>query len=284
MNPIKMAVGDFYRSIEIARRINNSQPSTQYPFMDTAKFQELLKADVSLAMKTYWYEILLRSHMCAVSGLKRFLDWIDAVEKSEDNYILYCSSLRGLMECAGDTYHGLSEIAISLAEDHKTVREGISGQMKTVVIAQEWEDKLIHFTHASKQRAKALGQKEIQPKQSKEYVELLEKGSKIKFYSYYQTICEIVHPASDSLGYNFEGDDNGILRWSGRRDSEVITMSVVQNKELITELLMRGLNPIFILMKTINLFDQKELRIPGADAMSLDSLPAWTRITTAMKA
>jgi hypothetical protein len=282
MNPVELAAKDLYSAVEIGKLIRDSQPPTSYPFLPAAEFKVLLEENVPRAMRVYWFEILLRSHMCAVSGLKRFLDWVEALERSEGNYILFCSSLRGLMECAGDTFDGLSHMAFNLAENHGKVRMALAGKMTDVITAQKWEDQLVHFSHASGKRARELAQAEIKPKRPREYVESLEKGSSLKFYEYYQAICEIVHPASDSLGYNFD-EHNGLLRWNGKRDAEIISLSIERQRDLITELLMRGLNPIFVLMKTVNVFGVNELHIPLADRLDLKALPGWARISSALK-
>jgi hypothetical protein len=136
---------------------------------------------------------------------------------------------------------------------------------------------LIHFTHASKAYAKVTGLDYHKPKQSQEYVKGLEKGSSIKFYEYYGFLCELTHPAGASLGYNFDETSNGELVFNSTKDHQLVLDALVRDKDLIIEILMRGFNPISLLIKTINLFKIEDMYSNYADGIVLN-FPAWKRI------
>lgn len=279
MSIVKSAIGkEAYKTIEIGRSILSEPISAKYKFTTEGDFKKAVKSSPQLGNQVYWKELFYRCHMSSYSGLKRLLDWISIIEGPSDNFISYCSGLRGLMECAGDTYDGLSAVAITLGENKALIRKALLGTLDNVAINQELENRLIHFTHASKAYAKATGVSNHKPKQSQEYVKLLEQGSKIKFYDYYGFLCELTHPAGASLGYNFDETVNQELIFNPKRDQQLIIDSLARDKELICELLMKGFNPIILLIKTINLFQIPEMYSKYADGVSLD-IPAWTRIT-----
>jgi hypothetical protein len=186
MTIIKKTIGEnAYKIIDIGRQLLNEELNTRYRFVTPEELKETLKKSSQTGNQIYWMEMFYRCHMSSYSGIKRLLDWVDLVENSSGNFISYCSGLRGLMECAGDTYDGLSAVAITLGENKEIIKKAISGNLKEILLNEELEQKLIHFTHASKPYAKETGLSYHKPKQSQEYVKALEIGSTIKFYDYY---------------------------------------------------------------------------------------------------
>lgn len=277
MNLLEKSIGrQPYHIIEIGKDLLSEEQKIQYTFLSEEDFKNLLKENLSEGMRIYWLELFYRCHMGAYGGLKRLLSWVDIVENSNNNYISYCSGLRGLMECCGDTYHGLSQLAITLGDNKKMIKEALDSKSTELCINSEFEEMIIHFTHASKTYSKVIERKEYKPKQSLEYVKLLEKGSSIKFYDYYSFLCELTHPASISLAYNFE-DINGKLIFNPNRDTALVSSAFKTDSVLISELLVRGFNPIILLIKTINLFSLPDLYSKKADSVVLDN-PAWKRI------
>lgn len=271
-------LGADYRLIEGVNFILDGINNVEYEFKPVDYLQRFQREnDVSQLMQIYWQEMLYRSHLCAVSALKRNYDWIRALEKSDNNYILYCSAFRGLMESIGDTYDGLSQVAITLAIQNKVIKDAINSNLKEVATSQELEDLMINFSHASKKVNKLTNDNVFKPKKTYEYIKLLEESSKHKFYEYYETLCEVVHPASSSLGFNFT-EENGRLKWHGEKDTEIIEYSIKNDKELFLELLMRGLNPVYLLLKTLNLLQFKPVYTERADKLNLNNIPAWKRV------
>lgn len=276
LNKIIIADKSNYRSVELGRSVLKQILETRYPLTSTDEFKRLLSQKIEDGMRVYWHEILGKCHMSSVSGLKRTLDWIDSIERADGNFILFCSSLRGLMESAGDTYYGLNAIALSLAKMRATIEKALTGTLSDLAISQELEDRLIHFTHASKEAAKIFD-KSFEPESAKTCVSRLNQNSKIDFYELYSFLCEVTHPASTSLAFNFT-EDNGVLIWDGKKDSELISILLNRDQAMIDELLMRSFNPIFLLMKTLNLFSNHDFRIPSADELNLDKVPAWQMV------
>ena len=278
MTNIKKSIGeDAYKIIEIGRHLLSEPMAAKYKFSTEKELEEAFTKSSKVGNQLYWLEIFYRCHISSYSGLKRLLDWVAIIEQSSDNFISYCSALRGLMECAGDTYDGLSAAAITLGDNKSIIKEALRGELETTTVNKELEDTLIHFTHASKTYAKVTGQSYHKPKQSQEYVKKLEEGTSIKFYEYYGFLCEFTHPAGASLGYNFDETANGELIFNPSRDKQLVLDALIKDKSLIIEILMRGFNPIILLIKTINLFQVEGLYSKYADQIVLD-VPAWKRI------
>lgn len=280
MTVLKNAIGNevYGGLIDIGRHFLSEPFTIKYTFVTQEELNEALKNSPKTGNRIYWMELFYRCHMSSYSGLKRLLDWIDIIERSSYNFISYCSGLRGLMECAGDTYDGLSAVAITLGDNKSLIKQALQGTLEEILITKELEDKLIHFTHASKTYSKITGLDYHKPKQSQDYVKALEKDSTIKFYEYYGFLCELTHPAGTSLGYNFEETSAGELFFSPKRDIQLVTDALERDKGLITELLMKGFNPITLLIKTINLFQIEGMYSKYADGITLD-FPAWNRIS-----
>jgi hypothetical protein len=278
MTILNNAIGeDAYKIIEIGRHLLSEPLAAKYKFVTQEELKESLEKSPKSGNQIYWMELFYRCHMSSYSGLKRLLDWVAIIEQSSDNFIAYCSGLRGLMECAGDTYDGLSAIAITLGENKELLKNAIEGNLGEIAINQELEEKLIHFTHASKPYSKETGLNYHKPKQAQEYVKALEAGSSINFYDYYGFLCELAHPAGTSLGFNFEETSEGEMIFNPKRDSQLVSDAINRDKELIIELLMRGFNPITLLIKTMNLFQVEDMFSKYADGITIN-FPAWKRI------
>src|SRR5690606_30426987 len=164
---IKKAIGsDAYRFVEVGRHLLSEPPRVRYKFTTMDELMHTLKKSAEHGNQIYWTEMFYRSHMSAYSGLKRLLDWFRIIEVSSDNFISYCSALRGMMECAGDTYDGLSAVAITLGDNKEVIKKALEGNLKEIMLNEELENKLIHFTHASKPYSRETGLSYHKPKRS----------------------------------------------------------------------------------------------------------------------
>lgn len=266
-----------YKTIEIAREQIFEPLTVKYLFISEDELRSHYVSSVAEGNFMYWSEIFYRCHMSAYGGLKRLLDWISIIEASDNNFISYCSGMRGLIECVGDTYHGLHAAAITLGDNKKMIKNIMEKTSSKITLNQELEDLLIHFTHASKPYSKLTGNKNHQPKKPWQYVAELEKGSGIKFYEYYEFLCELTHPAASSIGMNFDQQASGEMVFNPKKDRQLVIEARKADKDLIIELLMRGFNPITLLIKTINLFQLEGMYSKYSDSLVLD-VPAWHRI------
>jgi hypothetical protein len=228
MTILEHTFSDKYSLLKDGRYILNNINETTYNLRSVEDFKN--PKNVSCLMKIYWEDLLYRSHLSAIVSLKRNLDWIDALEKSDGNFILYCSSVRGLMESTGDSFDGLSQIAYNLAIHNKSIKLALMGDLQEVVIFQELEDLLINFTHASKKASKMSDEKVYKPKTTASYIKLLEVDSTHKYFEYYEYLCEVVHPASYSLEFNFS-EHNGNLKWCGKNDNKLVQYSLERDKD-----------------------------------------------------
>ncbi|RUV55971.1 hypothetical protein EOA85_20015 [Mesorhizobium sp. M5C.F.Ca.IN.020.29.1.1] len=101
----------------------------------------------------YWTEMLYRAHMASVASVFRTSRWIKVAIREHEAGSLYgcASACRSLIESAGDINHSLGPVAQTLAYNKDAIRAEISGQTgEPMLSAKEFEDTLIHFTHARK--------------------------------------------------------------------------------------------------------------------------------------
>lgn len=124
----------------------------RYTIIPMDKFQSQLKTNPSIAMKTYWTEILTRAHLAATTSLMRTKLWLDgcfnAFEKA--NFLSFAANLRGLLEATADTCHALKPVPITLAENFTLIVDSLSAQKDSqqLIMSQELEDRLIQFYFA----------------------------------------------------------------------------------------------------------------------------------------
>lgn len=277
MNLKKCLGKENYRIIEVSRYLLDEQTNAKYFFLTNDRFSEVLKENITQGMKIYWQEILFRAHMSAYAGLKRLMDWVNLLETVDKNFIAYATALRGLIECSGDTYHGLSRVSNTFADNKQTIVKAFNGDLDKFEVCKELEDILIHFLNASQAYAKEVGNKEFNPQQAQAYISLMEKGTKFEIYKYYKELCEFVHPSAPSLGYNFSESENGYLYFNPTKDEFMVNQSLKNDRELIIHILQMSLNPISLLIKTINLFKVEGMYSKKADSIVLQ-FPAWEKI------
>lgn len=265
-----------YNAIDIARNLVKYFPNKEYIFHEREKIQILFNEDSKQANKLIWFEILNRCEMSAVSSIKRQLDWIKLIERSEDNFIGYCSGFRGLIESSGDVSHGLKNVALTIAYDNKLILNCINKNSKQLISHQQLEELLIHFMFASKKNYTKSQIKNLQPKQSTEYVSELDFDGNKKFADEYSFLCEIVHPACGSLLLNYEGVNP--LTWRQCDDKALCIEHLEKNSELFNYIYAMGINPGLLILKTLNLFNLPEFQNDFVDNIQMDHIPAWQKI------
>ena len=124
---------------------------TRYTFTANEDYECILRDDPSRGMQIYWGEILARAHLTAVTAILRSRHWIAAVilTARESNLLAFAAALRGLVESAADASTALQSVPRTLARDCSRVCRALSGELgKTLLVASQLEDALIHFSYA----------------------------------------------------------------------------------------------------------------------------------------
>jgi hypothetical protein len=135
-------------------------------------------SDLVDAMHTYWYEILMRSHLTAITSILRSRRWIDGVVSAamSKNLLSFAATLRGLIESAADTQTALMSIPSTLARDHSMINSALLGKADMAFVAPKLGESLIHYAYARKIQKGEIAPDSHHARQIREYVEILEKG------------------------------------------------------------------------------------------------------------
>jgi hypothetical protein len=143
---------------------------------------------------------------------------------------------------------------------------------------EELEDQLIHFQFARKLK-KGEGPDSHVAKRTREYLASVDSPDG-KLAALYTELCEIVHPAADSVLWAARADGEQI-RISAGDDAAGIEDLGNRHAEAIKVSLMYGVNASLLLLKVLNRFPLEMLHTPELDRWKLDQLPAWTKIEAA---
>lgn len=99
---------------------------------------------------------------------------------------------------------------LTLAEHHRKIQAEVKGKGSgPVFLSGELENTLIHFTHARKKTDGAPDSHKARP--TWEYLKFIE-GMKITgSKELYGHLCELVHPASESVSTMFVATEGGLI-------------------------------------------------------------------------
>lgn len=285
---IKDIFGDIGKTyINILDEINNSLEGNEYNFMKNLDYEEELEADIASGMKIYWSEMLQRCHLASSATLIRQKRWVEGVlsAASQENFIAFAATFRGLIESAGDSYHSLGSVPMTLANNYSEIREAVKGSWdnKSTMMSEELEDMLIHFTHGrklSKKEKKQLPESH-QAKSAYKYRTELEEGSQAEVDKCYKELCGIVHPAllsvSSFLDFTTSGKFEKLKVIAGR-DAEHIQDFIDKYSNVTTEVFIKPVNSALITLKTLNKFPLSRIHTEAVRDIGLRDIPLWNKV------
>jgi hypothetical protein len=78
----------------------------------------------------YWFEILQRAHLSALASLLRAKRWAEGTLAgiAQPNLLATAAALRGLIEAAADTVHGIGGVPQTLASEHARIESALHGK------------------------------------------------------------------------------------------------------------------------------------------------------------
>jgi len=269
----------------------------RYVFLDLST----LAIDISPGQfnQLYWKEILFRAHWSACASLIRSQRWLAGIKDSlsQANLPAFAACARGLLEAAADTHDALNDVAPTLAEIYGRICKALNGDIDHPLIAEALENRLIHFTHASKpdrhesvppQVAKTTKEYPYAAKTTKEYLAALE-AVEPRVGRLYCTLCDIVHPgASSILSYaTVEGaEETGpvLVLLTQRNEKGILdglAFEVLVN--LAPWIMAFGLTTSVLVLKTLNAFPIDSVHTSFIDKLDLSNIPAWQKICALLK-
>ncbi|WP_321285306.1 hypothetical protein [Exiguobacterium profundum] len=266
--------------LKINRSMLNELSSNnhEYSYMDNEYFCSVIQTKgISYANKILAYEILQRAYIATVTGYLRQDKWIRGILSGieNENYHAFASTMRAYIESATDLFDGLNQIPMSLAENYIILKSALNEEVDEVIIKPgKLEELLIHFQEARKNHN--YSEKFYSAKSAKKYMESTPLKD-LKLYEIYGELCEITHPASNSLDIFLENNNNNKLMFV-ENDQVRINNFFSEYGQRLSELFLLTDNLCLIVLKLINKFNIEEMHCKTVEVIDLSDIKLWGKI------
>jgi len=250
-----------------------------YSYMAMEDFARLDALEVR--QRVYWFEILERAHCGALTSLLRLQRWLEAmrVAAESENYLNFAAAFRGLLEAAADSRYSFGDVPRMLAIGFPVIFEAVHGRSRDLTVSPELEDALIHFSHARRVSKGEQAPETHLARQMKEYITRLQGAESGPFHDAYADLCNITHPAADSILYLLEKGQDGFIRFQPNPDDAEIRALCGGGGTVVRFCVAETMAYAAVVLRLLNRFDLSELHTPAADAVSLHNLPLWQEIS-----
>lgn len=272
----------------IVNDIASDLTKDRYNFEDTEIFKnEALKADTGRGYtgRVYWTEMLCRAHMASVASVFRTTRWIEVAIREHKAGSLYgcASACRSLIESAGDIGFSLGSVAHTVASIKDMVKAEIAERSSgPMLVSRELEDSLIHFTHARKILKPEEAPDSHKAMQSFRYIDYVDKMNIPGVKNLYARLCEIVHPAAESVSVTFVSE-GGAWIVDPFHESTVLNHMLAENRSTLAGVVMASYNAPLLILKTLHSFDLFT-KLPGLRKYQFDNIPEWNTIDDLLRA
>lgn len=259
--------------------IRNKMVHKKYYYMNALNHLNMIfeSNDFKRYNKVYWEEILLRSHYSSTVSILRHEKWLKGVILSieKNNYILFCSSLRGFLESVTDSYYSLLNVPFDLSNNFYNINLAIKGELEQLFISQELEETLIHFQFAKKVRKSDKNPDYLKALTTTEYINIFSPNEDKKIKDLYKLLCEVVHPASESVNLfnrTIKVDDDLEYTTTDLMSDEGKINEVISNfSNEISQLLKLSINTPFICLKILGLFSFEPVKSKYIDRCTFNT-------------
>jgi len=278
------------RSAIYGRIVNDIAPDLtkdRYTFEDLAQFERKSSDEVTgreYSGRVYWTEMLYRAHMASVASVFRTTRWVNvAIREYEVGSLYGCASAcRSLIESAGDITHSLGPVPHTLARIKDAVKAEISGKGGEVaILSADLEDSLIHFTHARKVAKAEMAPESHKAKPSFQYIDQVDRMQIAGVKTFYAKLCEIVHPAADSVAVTFVAHDGAWLV-DPCNETHVLEAMIAERRDTLEGVLMASYNAPLLILKVLHVFGMFT-KLAGLRKYRFDEIPEWKKIEAALR-
>jgi hypothetical protein len=177
-------------------------------FMSNGDYLKLVEIDPREALKVYWKELLERTRFCVIVSIHRAQKWLEGIFLGVhyENFFNFAAAYRGLIEAITDSLDAINVANSSLIEHKSMITRILEGKIPLIETAQdyahyldkEFEDSLIHFSHARETwREKDLKHPPSHKKKKfGEYLTSINLVGKEKVQEAWFELCQITHPSA----------------------------------------------------------------------------------------
>lgn len=275
---IKSTFGDI---AAVATRAISSQASgfTQfsYPLSQHEEFAELCSRQWTSMEENrrYWFEIVYRSHLSAVTSILRYLQWVSACSNSirMNNFVSFAAAFRGMLESTADATDALLKVPLLLAEKSSYINAIVNERAEKAIKMNEIHEILLHYQYASKNRSA------IHAKAIRDYLESLGKIWPSRLLDCYGYLCDVTHPGYSSVHAFLEQDvADGSYRLSMNRDKTLISDFAGEYADVLPLLFEGGMNPSSLILKAINRLPFESLFVKEVEQINFENISLWQRM------
>jgi len=255
---------------------------SKYLFLDIEKFEQLPPEEMN---RVYWTELLYRAHWAASSNLLRHKRWVNAclaLYHPTPNYLGFCAALRGLVEAAADASHSLGGVPLTLAGNYRSIQNALTRKADALIVLQDLEDMLIHFHFARKLHKSEQAPDPHKAKSANAYISSIEPPDKPLVKPLYAQLCQVVHPAAQSLLWMSPAVTEDVELLPGD-DKTWITELCGAHQEAIEWAQMQSVNTSIFILQVLNLFPIDQLKTKSVEKVNTSSMPLWHKIDRALK-
>jgi hypothetical protein len=270
----------------LAQAIAADAGNPVFEFMPIDQYKKLVECDTARAAQVYWREMLYRANLAAVTALARHARWIEAclrLYNTEPNYLGLACCLRGLLESAADTFHSLRVVPLTIASSRKMVERAVLGGLQTNdYLAEDLENQLIHFIYARRISARGQAAPGHKAETSTTYIQNLLSQNDVSVRELYKKLCELTHPAADSVVWMLKtSPEFELLQFGGTHDARFVRLLVDHHAKAIKTLAIIPVDISVCTLRVLNLLPLPEIHVPISDAYE----PAgWQQIITTLQA
>lgn len=255
-----------------------------YKYFPLEDFSRLMVNDPAQAQHIYWYELVGRAHFAAASSILRSAQWVKGVLIAHDGnlYLPFCANLRSLIESAADSLAGVAGAAQTFSENSNSVNDSLKFKSNLIVINRELEDHLIHFSHGRKLEKGDGAPQYHSAKSARSYIDQLESLGLAQAHTLYGLLCQVTHPASDSVSHflSVKGDVEFTL--FPHNDRAAITALIQRHEALLHALLCYAFNQPIILLRVLLHLDLPEYHSNEIFRLDLSGMPGWQKCAKLM--
>ncbi len=254
---------------------------SKYFFTNVLYHQLLIsKRRFAEANRNYVLEITYRLHAASLITLRRNLAWIDSIQlaRNHGSYFAFCSSLRGLIESASDSFYSLSDVPQNLATYFNVFKKCLEKKENRKINLKELEDWGIHFLEAGKYENKELPQEHFKAKSTWEYIKSIDTESTLKpIYSLYQELCQITHPSRETTYLFFKGKDD---HWFVDNINEKEQIERIEKSYDVEyeDVFQQSFNSSLIILWLIDLLPVEELKCPFVRKINFNGVGEYRKI------
>jgi len=250
----------------------------QYFYMPRVEFDRL--TDVPEMMRVYWFEIFERAHCAAIAAIVRLERWLDAMRVAAEleNFLGFAASFRGLLESAADTRYALGDVPEALASTFAYAYKAIRGKATVAILAPDLENDLIHFLHGRKLKSNEDAPESHAARTMREYLDALQGAAAGPLHQCYRELCNVTHPAADSVLYLLEKDERGTIRFRNGADEAAIQDLCARSGTVVTCAVSESLVYPLLILRILNRLEVPELRTAAAEDISLEDVSSWQEI------